>query len=446
MKCTQKSGKVIISLILLLIISLLSGAKPINGFRMMDTVQASGDFMYFPYPVYTVSEGCQIADVPLYRERQYKYIISAEYTTADITAIGGLDYTVSQGTKTMNPFTQGELSIPILEDTIGESNEEFTITLSGQYTRDDPANGYYISCTVIIEDNDGGASLSDNNLLSSMEISNGVLQPSFSGTTEAYNVDVTDSVGNISIRALPEDSNATIEVCGIPVQSGIWCNPIALSSGVNNISVAVEAENGDTRIYAVTVNRDILPVVNLYRNPLENLNGNVISSGNDIFFQGIHAITVYDISTTGWGFRLRLNIDEYVKSASGSIDDPTKTGVDWIELEIPTTELCTLNLSSVTYPDETDVIMNTSIDYSETELSLGNYSIVAYEDTSGETGLYIIYLIFTVKIPEWIPENSIIHYYPSADSTIVGSEDMKQMYESTYSYEISYELERIFQP
>jgi|694.fasta_scaffold10675_14 Ca2+-binding RTX toxin-like protein len=57
--------------------------------------------------------------------------ITVQYATANGTAIAGSDYTSTSGTLTFNPgVTSQVINIPILNDSLNEANETFTLTLS----------------------------------------------------------------------------------------------------------------------------------------------------------------------------------------------------------------------------------------------------------------------------------------------------------------------------
>ncbi|MFN6002758.1 MAG: Calx-beta domain-containing protein [Dolichospermum sp.] len=57
--------------------------------------------------------------------------ITVQYATANGTAIGGSDYTSTSGTLTFNPgVTSQVINIPILNDSLNEANETFSLTLN----------------------------------------------------------------------------------------------------------------------------------------------------------------------------------------------------------------------------------------------------------------------------------------------------------------------------
>jgi hypothetical protein len=57
--------------------------------------------------------------------------ITVQYSTANVTALAGSDYTATTGTLTFNPgVTSQTISIPILNDSVNEANETFTLKLT----------------------------------------------------------------------------------------------------------------------------------------------------------------------------------------------------------------------------------------------------------------------------------------------------------------------------
>jgi hypothetical protein len=58
--------------------------------------------------------------------------VTVNYATANGTATAGSDYTATSGTLTFNPgVTSQTISVPIINDTVVEGDETFTVTLSG---------------------------------------------------------------------------------------------------------------------------------------------------------------------------------------------------------------------------------------------------------------------------------------------------------------------------
>jgi hypothetical protein len=58
--------------------------------------------------------------------------VSVNFTTQNVTAAAGADYTATNGTLTLAPgLTSGQISVPVLTDTLDEVDETFNVNLSG---------------------------------------------------------------------------------------------------------------------------------------------------------------------------------------------------------------------------------------------------------------------------------------------------------------------------
>ena len=109
-----------------------------------------------------------------------------------------------------------------------------------------------------------------SNNLESLNISSGVLIPSFVSNTTTYTDSVPYSVSNITVTPIAKDANANIAVNGIAVTSGMESQPINLIIGKNTITIVVTAQNGVAKTYSIKVTRSATS------NNLESL---TISSG-----------------------------------------------------------------------------------------------------------------------------------------------------------------------
>jgi hypothetical protein len=101
---------------------------------------------------YSVSEGAGSVSINVTRTGGTDGAVSVNYSTADVTATAGADYTAASGTLNFNDGdTQKSISIPITNDAEVEGDETFTITLSNASvaTLGSPSNA-----TVTINDND----------------------------------------------------------------------------------------------------------------------------------------------------------------------------------------------------------------------------------------------------------------------------------------------------
>jgi hypothetical protein len=82
------------------------------------------------------------------------------------------------------------------------------------------------------------------------------LSPIFSAGTSDYASTVAATVTSLTVSPTAADGNATIKVNGSTVATGGTSGAIALSVGVNTITVVVTAQDGVTlKTYTVTVTR-----------------------------------------------------------------------------------------------------------------------------------------------------------------------------------------------
>ncbi|MCX6874714.1 MAG: cadherin-like beta sandwich domain-containing protein [Verrucomicrobia bacterium] len=95
-----------------------------------------------------------------------------------------------------------------------------------------------------------------NGDLASLTTSAGTLSPSFSSAAAGYTVSVSYATTSVTIKPTVDDTQATVKVNGILVNSGSDSEAIPLAVGLNVISVVVTAQDGfTTNTYTVTVIR-----------------------------------------------------------------------------------------------------------------------------------------------------------------------------------------------
>jgi Cadherin-like beta sandwich domain len=115
-------------------------------------------------------------------------------------------------------------------------------------------DGTTIQSYAIVVNRAGAAS--NNASLSNLTISSGTLTPSFAGNTLSYTDGVTNAVTSLMVTPTTADANATVKVNGTTVTSGSASAAITLNIGMNNIGVAVTAQDGTTtQNYTIVVNR-----------------------------------------------------------------------------------------------------------------------------------------------------------------------------------------------
>ena len=93
--------------------------------------------------------------------------------------------------------------------------------------------------------------LSKDNTLSSLTVSEGTLSPKFSASITKYSVDVSGDTSSITLSAKAKDAKA--KVTGIGKKT--------LKIGKNSFDIKCTAENGGVKTYTIEVNVDETPVV-----------------------------------------------------------------------------------------------------------------------------------------------------------------------------------------
>ena len=86
---------------------------------------------------------------------------------------------------------------------------------------------------------------SDNANLKSLVVENFDIIPNFSSDVTEYTLDVTGEVNELTIKAEPEDSKATVTIKGEK----------ELKDGENTIIISVDAEDGTTKLYEIKVTK-----------------------------------------------------------------------------------------------------------------------------------------------------------------------------------------------
>ncbi|MEM7113154.1 MAG: Calx-beta domain-containing protein, partial [Chloroflexota bacterium] len=106
----------------------------------------------FSSTTYGVAENGGFASITVQLAGPAQASVSVDYTSGDITASAGSDYSVASGTLNFNPGeTSKTINVPIIDDNIVESGEQFALFLSN------PVNtilGTNTTATVTINDNE----------------------------------------------------------------------------------------------------------------------------------------------------------------------------------------------------------------------------------------------------------------------------------------------------
>lgn len=118
---------------------------------------------------------------------------------------------------------------------------------------------------------------SNNNLLQTINLSNGELSPKFDSNITSYSVKVENKVDTISLTPVAIDEKASIKVNDSLLKDGGIS--IRIPEGKSDITILVTAENGDQKTYTLQITREekqeIKPPVStgFSTNPISNNNG-----------------------------------------------------------------------------------------------------------------------------------------------------------------------------
>lgn len=100
----------------------------------------------------TVNESATSATLTVLRTGGTNYSVTVDYATADGTATNAVDYTATNATLTFGPgVTSRTLTVPLINDSDVDGNNDFTVTLSNAV---DANLGATTNATVTIRDND----------------------------------------------------------------------------------------------------------------------------------------------------------------------------------------------------------------------------------------------------------------------------------------------------
>jgi gliding motility-associated-like protein len=120
----------------------------------------------------------------------------------------------------------------------------------------------------------GNSKPSDYAFLSNLELSQGTLEPVFDSKTFAYTARVSRTTFEITVTPTAGNAFASIKVNDITVASGTASPPIALSNGINDITIVVTAQNGiNTKTYTLAVTKEPAPQNSLFQTASFETNG-----------------------------------------------------------------------------------------------------------------------------------------------------------------------------
>ena len=158
--------------------------------------------------------------------------VSVNYSTANVTAVAGSDYTATSGTLV---FNEGEatktITVPVTADSLDEPNETFTVDLSG------PSNA-----TISPTAGQGTGTIADDDAAPVLSIGNATVTEGNTGlTTETFTVSLTPVSGQAVTVDYATANNSALAPGDYVATSGT----ITFPAGTTSASVSVQVK-GDT--------------------------------------------------------------------------------------------------------------------------------------------------------------------------------------------------------
>ena len=178
--------------------------------------------------------------------------VTVDWAVNDDSATAGADYTDGSGTLTFAPGdTTKTVTVATLQDTVPESVETFTVTLSNA---SNAAIGDARATGTITDDDE--AAVSSDATLKRLRLSHTNISD-FDSETTSYSVSLADSV--VTVTPTANNEFAAIRVNGAQVASGSELE-VDLDLGANTVTIEVTAQDGiATKTYTVTVTRHECP-------------------------------------------------------------------------------------------------------------------------------------------------------------------------------------------
>ncbi|MEY5025929.1 MAG: hypothetical protein RLZZ244_1457, partial [Verrucomicrobiota bacterium] len=179
---------------------------------------------------------------------------------------------------------------------------------------------------------------STNANLAGLYPSTGVLSPVFRSTVMEYGLNLGTPVLSLRMRALTQQSGATLRVNGAALGSGVWSGSIGLPVGSSEVQVEVTAEDGVTvKRYVVRVSRPAgnNPALSGLRLSAGGLSPAFASGTTEYGMQVLNSVRATSVLATSAQANATIRVNgAVVRSGSWSSAVGLEEGTNGVEVEV----------------------------------------------------------------------------------------------------------------
>ncbi|MFF2158146.1 cadherin-like beta sandwich domain-containing protein [Paenibacillus chitinolyticus] len=249
------------------------------------------------------------------------------YTAAVPNASTGIDVTVVTAEATASITVNGDAVVSGTPKPVALNVGDNPITIVVK-AADNTLKTYTVTVT---------RAASSNADLSALTLSKGTLTPAFAAGTKLYTATVASDVYDLDLTAQLADLTATMTIGVNPASSGQTVN-ISLITGANPVTIVVTAQDGSTKTYTVTINREAPPSSNALLSGLTISPGTLspVFAGTQTSYTAdvAHDITEITVTPAAADSTSTVSVNGHVLSAGGSEIIPLLTGANTITVQV----------------------------------------------------------------------------------------------------------------
>ena len=178
-------------------------------------------------------------------------LLSPQFNPAVTSYADTVSYAVNSLTLTANGNGVIKLNGFPLES--GVPSSEFELKVGANIALIEVKNTGTVAKTYKIEIHRMPAS--DDTRLTDLKVAGGIFEKAFDPADTAFTAFVSNATDSVTVTAVLSSGLASLAINDIPVKSGAASGRIGMETGVNRVKLAVTAENGNVRMYALRIIR-----------------------------------------------------------------------------------------------------------------------------------------------------------------------------------------------